>query len=723
MTEEKTSNFRFGDVRVERQNFKVFKAGRELSLEPKTFRLLIFLIENRARMVEKKELLDTIWKDTFVTENALTREIAKLRKVLGDDSKTPRYIQTIHTQGYRFIADTEEIEESVVETKNDFAAPARIEDSATAKKSAASSFLSLKIVAVSGIFAVALAIGFFVWKSRQEQTATVKFLKPVQITAGTSLDIYPAFSPDGNFVAYTSDRSGSFEIYVKPLAPGANEIQLTSDGQQNFQPAFSPDGKFIAFYSKARGGIWTIPATGGKTKQLTTFGSRPAWSPDGKLIAFQSNPMTDLGASALPAIEPSTIWTISAQGGEPTQLTRTGNPSGGHGSPAWSPDGRRVVFCASDLVVSSAWTVSGKDGGDLTQVAKETFLVDAVYAPDGESIYYGANYGLWKIRVSTATGEAVGEPIELANTSPSRFRHFAVSADGKRIAYVPLLLSSNLRSLPVSPATNEATGESVPLAANRRYRNAIPSFSPDGKKIAYQSFTVGDQIDIWQMDADGKNAAQITTEGGFNPSWFPDDERVIFSSNRQGKWQAWTTNLKTGQDKFLLDFGEDEVKYLRLSPDGRQIAFNSKKGGTINVAVIPIEGGAARQLTFDKELAGFACWSPDGKTLAFQIKRADNTHIAVMPADGGEITQLTFDNGESWAHSFSPDGDKIVFAGFRSGIWNLYWVSRKTGQQKQLTDYSKLNSYVRYPAWSPLGDAIAFEYAETTGNVWIAELK
>jgi TolB protein len=128
-------------------------------------------------------------------------------------------------------------------------------------------------------------------------------------------------------------------------------------------------------------------------------------------------------------------------------------------------------------------------------------------------------------------------------------------------------------------------------------------------------------------------------------------------------------------------------------------------------------------LTFDKELAGFASWSPDGKTLAFNIKRGDDTHVAVMSSDGGEITQLTFDKGQSFAHSFSPDSDKIVFAGFLNGVWNLYWVSRSTKQQKQLTDYKKLNSFVRYPTWSPLGNQIAFEYAETTGNIWIADLK
>jgi len=138
---------------------------------------------------------------------------------------------------------------------------------------------------------------------------------------------------------------------------------------------------------------------------------------------------------------------------------------------------------------------------------------------------------------------------------------------------------------------------------------------------------------------------------------------------------------------------------------------------------VPVSGGPPRQLTFDKELAGFACWSPDGKFVAYQIKRGDDAYLMVMPSDGGESIQLTSGHGRSWPYSFSPDGDKIVFAGDRDGVWNVWWVSHSTKMQKQLTNYTKPNSFVRYPAWSPLGNQIAYEYAETAGNIWLMELK
>jgi TolB-like protein/Flp pilus assembly protein TadD len=99
--------YQFDDVSVDLEMFEVRKADIRARLEPKAFEALVFLIENRGRLVEKKELLDAVWKDSFVTENAMTRVIAQLRKALGDDSKEAKYIETVPTRGYRFIAEVE----------------------------------------------------------------------------------------------------------------------------------------------------------------------------------------------------------------------------------------------------------------------------------------------------------------------------------------------------------------------------------------------------------------------------------------------------------------------------------------------------------------------------------------------------------------------------------------------------------------------------------------
>ena len=93
----------------------------------------------------------------------------------------------------------------------------------------------------------------------------------------------------------------------------------------------------------------------------------------------------------------------------------------------------------------------------------------------------------------------------------------------------------------------------------------------------------------------------------------------------------------------------------------------------------------------------------------------------LIPGNGGQSIQLNFDNGKSCPHSFSPNGEEIVFAGQRDGIWNIYTISISTKVQRKLTNYSQMNSFVRYPAWS--ANRIVYEHAETTGNIWMIELK
>ncbi len=120
---------------------------------------------------------------------------------------------------------------------------------------------------------------------------------------------------------------------------------------------------------------------------------------------------------------------------------------------------------------------------------------------------------------------------------------------------------------------------------------------------------------------------------------------------------------------------------------------------------------------------GFPCWSRDSQWLAFEMKRGANTHLAVIPREGGTPEQLTSASGHHWPGGWAKDDDRIAFAGQHNGIWNVYWISRRTKVQKQLTNYTKPNSYVRYPVWSPLSNQIVYEYGETTGNIWMLELK
>ena len=122
-------------------------------------------------------------------------------------------------------------------------------------------------------------------------------------------------------------------------------------------------------------------------------------------------------------------------------------------------------------------------------------------------------------------------------------------------------------------------------------------------------------------------------------------------------------------------------------------------------------------------LTGFPSWSPDGKWIAFENQVGEDDFLMLSPSSGGEAKQLTTGPGKSWPHTWSGDGDKIAFARLHDGVWNIYWYSISSKTETLLTNYTKLNAFVRYPAWAPQGNQIVYEYAETTGNVWMAEFK
>jgi eukaryotic-like serine/threonine-protein kinase len=578
---------------------------------------------------------------------------------------------------------------------------------------------------VTIVFAVLLAVagvaGLYLFLKRGQNA--VGPLRPTQITSWAGFDCYPSLSPDGNSVVYASDRNGDFELYVKQLTAGGREMQLTSDGFENLQPTWSPDGKWIAYSSRLRGGVWVIPAFGGNPRQLTDSGSYPAWSPDGSQIAYQTAGIgEDLAAIGSGALLPSTIWIIPALGGEAKQLTHVGTPDGGHGSPAWAPDGLHIAFGSYDPEKIEVWTV-GVLGGSPTKITRG---YDPVYSPDGKWLFFASfgqnlNFGVSKIPVSR-DGSPAGEAVELAATGTGPYKRLTISADGKRLAFGSVGVNSNILSLPMSKTG--ATGPSFSLTRDTSFRNSAPSFSPDGSRIAYHVTRVGTQPDIYLMNADGSSPTQVTTnpEKDERPSWFPDGQRIVFLSRRQNKDEVWLHDFNSGREQKLIDVGQD-ITFPQLSPDGRQLVFNSKKNGTTNLWLVPIGGGEPRPLTFDKESLGFACWSPDSQFLAVELKRGDNSFLALMPANGGEVVQLNSGQGQSWPYSFSTDGDKIVFAGSRAGVWNVWWYSRSTKEEKQLSNHTKLNAFVRYPSWSPLGNQIVYEYAETIGNIWMIELR
>ena len=672
----------FDDVCVDRDSFRVRKAGAPLPLEPKSIRVLLHLIDHRDRVVPKEELIEAIWKDTFVTDNALTRTVAQLRKALGDDVRQARYIETVPTIGYRFIANVDQPEPK---------APRRSRWPALAAAAAAVAALAIAVVRA------------------RTPTPHVTDSPAVQLTASLGLDAYPAFSPDGASLAYSSDRGGAMEIYVRPTTPGGREIRITEDGGLNIQPAWSPDGRLLAYHSMTRGGVYVIPSLGGFPRQISPFGSRPAWSPDGSFLAFQSdNAYSLVGLDSAP-VTPSAIWVAPAAGGDPRQITRNGR----HSSPVWMPSGKRLLFLDHTGFSEAGLWSADLNGGQLRKVAGAGIFAPAL-TPDGKSLYYAEQMKAADFRILRLDLSGGGTE-EIVRTGLAMPRDLAVSR--QRLAYSLATITSNLWSLRLDG------GAPAPITQDTSYRNTHPALSPDGRRIAWFVRRLGVAGDVWVADSDGRNAFSLTSDPKREsfPVWTPDGAGIIYASRDAAAYRLWMTTLADGATRPYSAPGP-MPGLPNLLPSQRRLAYHRTDNGVHNVWTASLDAGEPVQLTFDKESAGFPSWSPDGKWLALEVTRGTGTHVAVMPSAGGPVEQITKESGHSWPFGWSPDGDRIAFAALRDGAWNLQWVSRSTGERKKLTTYPPGPAFVRYPAWSPAGDRLIYERVETRGNIYVREI-
>lgn len=167
----------------------------------------------------------------------------------------------------------------------------------------------------------------------------------------------PAWSPVGNRIAFASDRdSAGLDIYMMD-PDGANVVRLTTDAQSSSQPAWAPSGAQLAFASDRSGNaeIWVMDTLGGNLVNLSSNAASdlaPAWSPDGQKIAFMSNRDTPDYA----------IWVMNANGSSPIRVSAGDPPCE---LPQWTPDGTRIAFdCDSDVFVVDA------DGTNLQRITR-----------------------------------------------------------------------------------------------------------------------------------------------------------------------------------------------------------------------------------------------------------------------------------------------------------------------------------------------------------------
>src|SRR6266852_3305481 len=591
---------RFDDVEVREQEFTIIKAGKALAVEPKAFRALLFLLHNPQKLVSKEELLNSVWGDVAVAEGSLTRCIWLLRSLLGDDIRSPRYIETVATVGYRFVGKVEVSEDApgepkTIEEPKDFRGVG--ENTGSRKQ------LWSWTLAGGGVLALCLAGA--IWNLRRplpklSVTGYTKIthdgiskiptgsdgtrlyftvLDPpsigqVALSGGETAPVTVAvpgiahplllnLSPDGsNFLVIPEYRA-----YFSAGAPlPLWNVRILGDSIRRlgnaFDAAYSPDGKFVA-YSAEGGGIWVVRSDGTDAHKLAALGGfvfNLAWSPDGTTIRFTRNQ--------------NSFWEISADGSNLHQLLSSWNVSAEKCCGHWTPDGKFFVFQVNPQ--------------GLGTPPSEIWALD-----ERRSLFR---------RPST-------EPFQLT-TGPILWDHPIPGRDGKTILAQGVMVRGELSRF------DSKTRQFQPFSRGISAQGA--TFSRDGKSVAYVSYP---ESTLWRANADGSNPIQLTDPpmGAFLPRWSPDGTQIVFTGFTPESMWNYIVPSDGGNPRRLVPVDNGIEQIVDWSPDGRKIVFSWGDGTcTIDevdeVRILDLQSRQVTTVPGSSTMFG-ARWSPDGRYL------------------------------------------------------------------------------------------------------------
>ncbi|HEY8234182.1 MAG TPA: protein kinase [Vicinamibacteria bacterium] len=550
-----------------------------------------------------------------------------------------------------------------------------------------------------------------------------------QLTFEPGLESEPSLSPDGNYVAYTTNERGSLDVAVMPLAGGEPRF-LAGSSADEAQAAWSPDGSRIAFTSardhggrlstvaglsaqsvfvQGKGGdVFIAPAAGGPAVKLVEHGAYPSWSRDGRTMAFQSDRNGQ-----------SDIWTVPAEGGEPRRLTDDRDIDY---QPSFSPDGKWIVF--GSLLPGESRARLRVVPGDGSGPTRELRVPGAIalapaWSPSGDWIYFAASQSLnesrsslWRLAFSSEGGAARVERLTLGETIDTEP---ALSAGG-RLAYGRALYSPDLHELDVASGT-------VRQLTSTSCVEDFPHLSPDGRTLVFYSDRSGG-IGIHTLERDGGTWQRLSSPDveGTMPRWAPDGRSVAFVRSAPGDVSivVQPVGSLTLRTVATLPRSSGGLQAPEWSPDGRSLAFTQVGGDGRTTFRVADLAGTTRDVATVPGVSMFASWSPDGGRLVFQRELNGPRQIWVLPVEGGEPTLISRGNERELSHpqwsARHPDRVLVVV-----DHKNLATLSVSTGAVTPLTRYDDSTRYVDYPSWSPDGTKVYFSMVRIVGDLFLLE--
>jgi serine/threonine protein kinase len=547
-----------------------------------------------------------------------------------------------------------------------------------------------------------------------------------RLTHESGLTEWPTWSPDGSLIAFSSNRSGDFEIYVRRIE-GGQEVNITNDPGQDIQPAFSPDGASIAFVSTRAsrtgliktapptgfefrtlgGDIWVAPALGGPARRLAEDGNYPVWSLDGKKIAYVSG-----------VEDHRSILEVPDEGGAPHPVLSTADSRWEIIKLLYSPHGQWFVFETQD---QRLWLMPAS-GGTPKEILRGS---SPAWDPPGKHIYFATpgNLGGTEVQsteIDESSGKILGAPRSLG-VMTGILGDLAISHNGRGLVVTERQESLNLTRLPLVADGGAPAGPEEQLNPGE-VRDHYPAFSPDGRRIAFGDNRLRNE-EVWILDLATRHRERLRVpqaDLGVNiPFWSPDGRQLsVTRFQPDGGGSLWIAAVD-GSIAEQVVAPKPSLRGAAFSPDGRDLLYIYKKDAFLQLFRMDVGSRHEYQLTFSAADKYDPIWSPDGQWCAYSSNQGGNVQIWRIATAGSEEQRLTTGYDRIRHISFSPDGRWIYL---QPNHLNIYRMPAGGGPRQQVTKFPESGLFIEEPKLSPDGRWLAYCRNNGGSSLWLLEL-